>query len=106
MSARQERAAIRKVPGGFRVPGTMRPDELADATGLELPEGDYETVAGFILEKLGRLARRGDVVNANGWTMRVAGVDRRRILSVDVKPPAKAAAPAAPTPEQPEAGVT
>src|SRR2546423_4530113 len=43
-SDRQERAGLRKVPGGFRAPATMRPDELADATGLELPEGDYETV--------------------------------------------------------------
>lgn len=86
-SDRQERVAVRKVPGGFRVPATMRPDELADATGLQLPEGDYETVAGFILEKLGRLARRGDIVKAKGWTMRVANVEKRRILSVDVKPP-------------------
>jgi putative hemolysin len=72
----------------------MRPDELADATGLELPEGDYETVAGYILQKLGRLARRGDVVKAKDWTMRVANVEKRRILSVDVKPPPEPAKPA------------
>jgi CBS domain containing-hemolysin-like protein len=93
-SDRQERAGLRKVPGGFRVPATMRPDELADATGLELPEGDYETVAGYILQKLGRLARRGDVVKAKDWTMRVANVEKRRILSVDVKPPPEPAKPA------------
>ena len=86
-SDRQERTALRRVPGGYRVPATIRPDELADATGLELPEGDYETVAGFILEKLGRLARRGDLVKVKDWTLRVANVDKRRITSVDVKPP-------------------
>jgi len=95
-SDRHERAGVRKVPGGFRVPATMRPDELADATGLELPEGDYETIAGFILEKLGRLARRGDIIPVKGWTLRVANVDRRRILSVDVKPPPVPAKPADP----------
>jgi len=66
----------------------MRPDELEDATGLSLPDGDYETIAGFILERLGRLARRGDQVSVKNWILRVANVGRRRILSVDVMPPA------------------
>ena len=89
-----EATALRAVEGGFRVSGSIRPDELADATGLVLPEGDYETIAGFILEKLGRLARRGDQVSAGGWTLRVVGVAKRRILWVEVRPPA----PASPKP--------
>lgn len=76
---------LRAVKGGLRIPGTMRPDELKDATGVELPEGDYETVAGFILEKLGRLAKRGDEVEIDGTRIRVANVRQRRILSVDVQ---------------------
>src|SRR2546430_707138 len=84
----REGQGLRRVPGGFRVPGTMRPDEVEDATGLELPEGEYETIAGYILEKLGRLARRGDQLKVDGWTLRVANVGRRRILSVDIRPPA------------------
>jgi len=103
-SDRQERAGLRKVPGGFRVPATMRPDELADATGLELPEGDYETVAGYILQKLGRLARRGDVVSARNWTMRVANVEKHRILSVDVKPPPEPVKPGGAGSPAPEPG--
>ena len=83
-----EPGALRKVVGGFRVPGTMRPDELEDATGLRLPEGDYETIAGFILERLGRLARRDDQIMVAGWTLRVANLGRRRILTVDVRAPA------------------
>ncbi|MGH2732932.1 MAG: hemolysin family protein [Actinomycetota bacterium] len=75
---------LHEVKGGYRIPGIMRPDELAKAIGIELPEGNYETVAGFILERLGRLARRGDEVLADGWTIRVVSVRRRRILSVDV----------------------
>lgn len=76
---------LRPVKGGLRIPGTMRPDELKDATGVELPEGDYETVAGFILEKLGRLAKRGDELEVNGTKIRVANVRQRRILSVDIQ---------------------
>lgn len=75
---------LRRVEGGFRVSGGIRPDELAEATGCRLPEGDYETIAGFILERLGRLAKRGDELEVNGCRIRVANVRRRRIMSVDV----------------------
>ncbi|HEX2053856.1 MAG TPA: hemolysin family protein [Actinomycetota bacterium] len=78
---------IRTIEGGYRIPGRMRPDELEEATELQLPEGDYETVAGFILERLGRLAKRGDEITYNGWRIRVANVNRRRILSVDIVRP-------------------
>lgn len=88
----------RKIPGGYRVPGRMRPDELAEATGLDLPEGEYETIAGYILERLGRLAKRGDEVSCNGWRIRVANVSRRRIMSVDVLRPHEEP-PAPPVPE-------
>jgi CBS domain containing-hemolysin-like protein len=69
---------------GFRVPGILRPDELAEATGCRLPDGDYETIAGFILQRLGRVARPGDAVGADGWILRVSEVRNRRIVSVDV----------------------
>jgi putative hemolysin len=79
---------IKDIDNGFRVPGTLRPDELEDGTGCQLPDGEYETVAGYVLEQLGRMARRGDEVTANGgWSLRVANVRRRRILSVDVLKP-------------------
>jgi CBS domain containing-hemolysin-like protein len=79
-----------KIEGGYRVPGRMRPDELEEAMGCHLPEGEYETVAGFILQKLGRLAKRGDTVEVDGCTLRVANVRRRQIVSVDVIRPADA----------------
>lgn len=75
---------LRKIPGGHRVAGRMRPDELYDATGMMLPEGDFETVAGFILERLGRLAKRGDEVTVGEHRIRVAHVRRHRIISVDI----------------------
>ena len=77
---------IRQIEGGWRIPGRLRPDELHEATGLQLPEGDYETVAGFILQRLGRLAKRGDEITYQGWRIRVANVSRRRIMSIDIVP--------------------
>lgn len=82
---------VREIDGGYRVPGALRADELYELTQCHLPEGEYETVAGFILERLGRLARRGDEVRVDAWRLRVAHVRKRRIISVDVQ---RAATPA------------
>ncbi len=43
----------------------LRMDEVAHETGIELPEGDYETVAGLLLKRLGRVAVPGDVVSVD-----------------------------------------
>ena len=46
----------------FIVPGTLRIDEAAQRVGVDLPEGDYETIAGFVMDRLGRIPKRRDVV--------------------------------------------
>ena len=54
-------AAIRA--GAWLLPGTLRPDEIAEITGVRLPEsGAYETVAGLLLAELGRMAEANDSV--------------------------------------------
>ena len=50
--------------GTWSLSGLLRPDEVLDQTGVPLPEGDdFETIAGLMLDRLGRLAERGDVVS-------------------------------------------
>jgi putative hemolysin len=44
----------------FQIDGSMRIEEVNEEMELELPEGDYETVAGFILDLLGRIPKRGE----------------------------------------------
>ena len=57
----------RRVDGSWRLSGMLRPDEIADETGIELPvSDDYETVAGLVLQRLGRLAEAGDEVMVEG----------------------------------------
>ena len=57
------RRAERLPDGTWLMPGSLRPDEIAELTGVLLPDsGDYETVAGLILADLGRLAQDGDFV--------------------------------------------
>jgi CBS domain containing-hemolysin-like protein len=57
-------ARLRQRPdGSWIVSGLLRPDEVADATGLALPEDEaYDTVAGLLVRDLGRIPTRGDEV--------------------------------------------
>lgn len=55
--------AARRADGLWQLPGARRPDEIAEATGVVLPESEeYETVAGLLLDRLGRLPEVGDSV--------------------------------------------
>ena len=69
--------------GRFRVPGTLRPDELAGQTDIVLPEdGPYETLAGLVMSQLDRIPQVGDKVTVDGVTLEVRAMDRRRITSL------------------------
>jgi CBS domain containing-hemolysin-like protein len=59
--------------------GLLRPDEAADATGVRLPDGPYETVAGLVLAQLGRLGAVGDEVRLGDVTLTVIAIDGHRI---------------------------
>jgi putative hemolysin len=50
----------------FQIDGNMRIEEANEEMGLELPEGDYETVAGFVLHLLGRIPKRGQQLKYKG----------------------------------------
>jgi CBS domain containing-hemolysin-like protein len=68
----------------YFVDGSVRPDELEALTGIDLPEGEYETVGGFMMERLGRIPRRGDRVEQGGWVLRVRKMEGRRVKEVEV----------------------
>ena len=68
------------------MPGTLRVDEAADHLGVELPEGDYETVAGFLIDRLGRIPTRRDTVEHDGWRLRVRNMHRRRVVQILIEP--------------------
>jgi putative hemolysin len=70
--------------GDVEVDGLLNLDDFSDATGAELPDGPYETVAGAIMATLGRLPRSGDAVELDGIRLKVAKMDGRRIARVRV----------------------
>jgi CBS domain containing-hemolysin-like protein len=58
-----ERRPAPRPDGTWLLSGSLRPDEVADLTGVSLPEsGAYETVAGLVMDRLGRLPQVGDEV--------------------------------------------
>ncbi|GAA4045689.1 hemolysin family protein [Agromyces indicus] len=77
------RAAATELPedGGI-VDARLNLQDFAEATGIELPRGTWDTVAGFVLDRLGRLAQVGDAVEVDGATLKVVSVDRRRIAEI------------------------
>jgi CBS domain containing-hemolysin-like protein len=72
------------------ISGLLRADEVADAIGFAMPEGDYETVAGLVLERLGRIPDVGDEVELDGWRLIVTRMDRRRIADLRLTRTARA----------------
>ncbi|WP_026930232.1 hemolysin family protein [Glycomyces tenuis] len=63
---RFEAVPVSLTGGAWLIPGRWRIDEVADATGVELPEGDhYETIAGLVMAELGRVAHPGDAVEVD-----------------------------------------
>jgi magnesium and cobalt exporter, CNNM family len=82
-----EEGSPRRLLGGqVEVDGLLNLDEFAEQTGVSLPEGPYETVAGYVLAALGRLPAVGDTVELNGHRLTVTEMDARRIARVQVGP--------------------
>jgi putative hemolysin len=103
----EQNHATRLPAGDVEVDGLLNLDEFAEQTGLELPEGPYETAAGYVLAALGALPSVGDTVPVAGRTITVTELDGRRIARLRVAanapaqsgqaPPAPPAQPAAPS---------
>ena len=68
----------------FTVDGGTSIDEISDLVGVELPEGDYDTIAGLVVEMLGRIPKPGEhpSVQIENLTLTVQEVEDRRIAKI------------------------
>lgn len=96
----EEERDVRRVSDGWDCSGLLRIDEVSRATGYEAPEGEYETLGGLVLIRLGRIPEAGDVVvlpdprphqrhpgdRQGGWLARVERMDGRRVDRVRLIP--------------------
>lgn len=71
-------------PGEITVDGLLNRDDFEDQTCIELPEGPFETIAGFIISQLGQLPQIGDKVDLANHEFLVTELDGRRVSRVQV----------------------
>ncbi len=74
-SDRHSRRCRRLADGDWLVSGEVRPDELEEMTGVLLPEGDWDTVAGFVITMLDHIPAIGESVQMPSFTFDVTDVD-------------------------------
>ncbi len=83
-------ARLTQPPEGIHlVSGLLHRSEVEDATGFEMPDGHYETLAGFLLDRLERIPEPGDHVSHAGWEFKVVEMEGRRISQVLCVAPAQ-----------------
>jgi magnesium and cobalt transporter len=82
----------------FIVRGVTRLEEFNEYFGTQLTDEGIDTLAGLVMQRLGRLPRRGETLSLDGLELRIVRADRRRIDAVrvisaqDVIPPEERAA--------------
>ena len=72
--------------GELEADGLLHLDEVRTVTGVSLPEGPYETLAGYVMATLGHVPRPGEAVEVDGHRLEVSELDGRRISRVRVTP--------------------
>jgi putative hemolysin len=80
----REPETTRSLTGEVEVDGLLNLDDFEDETGLVLPDGPYETVAGFIVQQLGHVPDVAETVAFDRYTLTVVDVDGKRISRVKV----------------------
>jgi len=82
----EERPVERLRDGSLVVEGTVSAAELREAWSIPLPEStEFETVAGFMLDRLGNVPKGGEVVDVGEWRLTVVDVERNRISKVKIE---------------------
>lgn len=79
-----EAAAHPDDPAGGMFDGRLNLQDFEEASGVELERGTYDTLAGFIMDRLGRIPAVGDTVAVPDATLRVQQMERRRVAEVAV----------------------
>jgi putative hemolysin len=82
----EERPVERQRDGSLVVEGTIAASELRDGFQIPIPESaEFETVAGFVLDRLGSVPKGGEVVAAGDYRLIVVDVERNRISKIKIE---------------------
>jgi CBS domain containing-hemolysin-like protein len=81
----EEPTIVRIRQDRWLVDGQTHVDEVEEALGITIPEGEYVTIAGFILDLAGEIPQAGTTYTYKDWTFRVQSVEKRRISEIVVE---------------------
>ncbi|MDA2997562.1 MAG: hemolysin family protein [Actinomycetota bacterium] len=68
-----------KRTGDIELDGLISLEELQEVSGISLPEGPYETLSGFVMHYLGRIAQANDVIKINGARFTIVSMNGKRV---------------------------
>lgn len=74
----EDEVSIEARTGDFEIDGLISLDDLRDQTGIDIPDGPYETASGFVMHFLGRIPVAHDVVSVNGIRITVLNMEGKR----------------------------
>jgi CBS domain containing-hemolysin-like protein len=91
------RVGVVRIGRAITFDASLRPDELLDRTGIEVPDGEeYDTIAGFVTDQLDRIPELGDEVTVDGGTLRVERVVGTHVERLRFTPDESQEAPQSP----------
>jgi len=76
----------RQQDGSLIVHGRTHVEDVEEALGCKLPEGDYDTVAGLVVSQCGRIPRRGERLELAGLNIDILEAEPRRVLRMRILP--------------------
>ena len=71
--------SFEKRTGDIELDGLISLEELQEVSGILLPEGPYETLSGFVMHNLGRIAQANDVIKINGARFTIVSMNGKRV---------------------------
>ena len=80
--ADEEPTIVRVDARRWLVDGRARVDEVRDELGIDLAEGDYVTLGGFLFDGFGHIPAEGERLTVGDWQFRVVEMDKRRVAKV------------------------
>ena len=81
----EEQEYVETLSGDLLVDGGALIDDINNEYDLSIPEGEYDTIAGFIIDTAGKIPSLGEIVQYNGYKMIVEDVSDNRINHVRIK---------------------
>jgi len=71
--------------GDYLVSGSMEIEKVNEEIGVDIPEGQFETIAGFVLDRFGKFPVKGESFVYNNYQFTVQESDRKKVRMIKIK---------------------